>query len=110
MLVIYTLNGTVSGMLPQTALLKFIDVWIGFGLFLFLHLIILILLILIEHMPSQDKEGSLFVESASGPRTATHSSMKSKTETFARLILPIIETTFVLLYFVTGFLISYKNM
>ena len=48
MLVMYTLNQTVSSKLPQTSMIKFIDVWIIYGLFL--HFVILVLLILIEHL------------------------------------------------------------
>ena len=60
MLVMYTLNHSIASKLPQTAKIKFIDIWIIFGLFL--HFLILILLVLIEHLP--DQENLVFVENS----------------------------------------------
>ena len=58
MLVMYTLNNSISSKLPQTSDIKFIDIWIIFGLLL--HFVIIILLILIEHLP--DETNIVFVE------------------------------------------------
>ena len=41
MLVMYTLNNSVSSKLPQTSMIKFVDIWICYGLFL--HFVILLL-------------------------------------------------------------------
>ena len=52
-LVMYTLNNSVSSNLPQTSMIKFVDIWICYGLFL--HFVILLLLILIEHLPKKEQ-------------------------------------------------------
>ena len=108
MLVMYTLNQAVSSKLPQTSLIKFIDVWIIYGLFL--HFVILVLLILIEHLPDGSK-----VSSFEGPMKGadqdqnSKQSPKSVTKTFARRVLPILEAAFVICYFVAAFIIFNKN-
>ena len=51
LLVMYTLKGSVSSKLPPTSYIKFIDIWLLYGLFI--PFIILILLVLIEHAPSE---------------------------------------------------------
>ena len=98
MLVMYTLNQTVSSKLPQTSTIRFIDVWIIFGHFL--HFVILILLILIEHLPKQGGSISLY-----GRQFLQRISTRNVTVTFARKILPIVEVIFVSSYFVIAHII-----
>ena len=50
MLVMYTLNQSVSSKLPPTSYVKFIDVWLMFGLFQ--PFVMIIILILMEHLPT----------------------------------------------------------
>ena len=45
----YTLNNSITSKLPQTSTIKFIEIWIIYGLFL--NFVIIILLVLIEHLP-----------------------------------------------------------
>ena len=94
MLVMYTLNNSISAKLPPTSYVKLIDIWLLFGLIL--PFIIIILLIVIEHMPERTT------------RILSVQSGKSKTETFqepvdfvslfAKLYLPLIEILFVMGY------------
>ena len=100
----YTLNQSVSKMLPQTALIKFIDIWICYGVFL--HFIILILLILIEHLPENSRVSSMH----GGEKQIQDKSLKTKTEKFARRTLPFLEASFVICYFMAAFIIYRKNM
>ena len=51
LLVMYTLKGSVSSKLPPTSYIKFIDIWLLYGLLM--PFIILILLVLIEHLPAR---------------------------------------------------------
>ena len=53
MLVMYTLKGTISSKLPNTSYIKFIDVWLLYGLMI--PFVTLILIILVEHLPNQGK-------------------------------------------------------
>ena len=55
MLVMYTLNQSVSSKLPATAYMKLIDVWLLFGLLL--PFVIIILLILMEQFSSRSSSG-----------------------------------------------------
>ena len=96
MLVMYTLNNSISSKLPQTSSFKFMDLWILFGLFN--HFLILILLILIEHIPPVsdvvfiDKEQKL-----------THEKLrKSKQIVFAQKIIPNLQIMFTIMYFTLG--------
>ena len=99
MLVMYTLNQSISSKLPQTSIIRFIDIWIMYGHCQ--HFLILVLLILIEHLPdnarvSYDSEGRKY------------KSPKAVTQMFARQVLPIIETVFVIAYFSAAFIIHNK--
>ena len=100
----YTLNQSVSKMLPQTSLIKFIDIWICYGLFL--HFIILTLLILIEHLPDNSRVSSL----QRGEKQIQDKSLKTKTQGFARRTLPLLESIFVICYFMVAFIIHRRNM
>ena len=104
MLVMYTLNQSVSKMLPQTSLIKFIDIWICYGLFL--HFIILTLLILIEHLPDNSRVSSL----QRGEKQIQDKSLKTKTQGFARRTLPFLEAIFVICYFMVAFIVHRGNM
>ena len=100
MLVMYTLNNSISAKLPQTSQIKFIDIWIIYGLFL--HFVIIILLVLIEHLP----EGSnmVFVENC---KEAEIQSFRAKdaTKVFAKKVLPILELVFIVCYSVCALII-----
>ena len=52
MLVMYTLNQSVSSKLPPTSYVKFIDIWLLFGLFQ--PFVMIIILILMEHLPNNN--------------------------------------------------------
>ena len=101
MLVMYTLNQAVSSNLPKTAYIKFIDIWLIFGLCL--PFMILILLVIIEHYP-EDSVTSLKVSSA-----VSDGEMEQQRDTlalikyFTQKLLPILEVTFITCYAVTAF-------
>ena len=98
MLVMYTLNSSIASKLPKTSTIKFIDVWIIYGLCI--HFLILILLALIEHLPDPDK--IVFIdESKAAQRPRTNLSVKEITKIFSRKVLPIIQ-----IVFVTGYMIA----
>jgi hypothetical protein len=94
----YTLNQSVSKMLPQTSMIKLFDVWIIYGLFH--HFVILILLILIEHLPEDCQVLSLH----GGEKQIKNikKSLKAKTQKFAKITCPLLETTFVMCYFIAA--------
>ena len=95
MLVMYTLNNSIASKLPQTSTIKFIDIWIIYGLFL--HFIIIILLVLIEHLP--EKNNLVFVEnSKTAEMQRQNISAKDATKLFAQKILPIFEIVFLIIY------------
>jgi hypothetical protein len=102
MLVMYTLNNSVASKLPQTSNIKFIDVWIIYGLFI--HFLIIILLVLIEHLP--DQENVVFMDdSKAAQRPGTTTSIKEITKTFSRKVLPIIQVAFVICYMISACII-----
>jgi hypothetical protein len=95
MLVMYTLNNSIASKLPQTSNIKFIDVWIIYGLFI--HFLILLLLILIEHLPG--KGNIVFVEnSKAGENSRNSLSAQEATKLFAQKVLPIFEILFIIFY------------
>ena len=90
MLVMYTLNNSVSSKLPPTSYIKLIDVWLLFGLIL--PFFIVILLVTMEHMPNSL---SNVVRLDSGrPSKSSHNLMVR----FSRIYLPVMELTFVFIY------------
>ena len=101
MLVMYTLNNSVSKTLPQTAGLKFIDIWIIFGLIL--HFLILILLIAIEHLP--EESNVVYVDERKENEQRLKFSAHRITLVFARKVLPILILFFILFYFTAAFVI-----
>ena len=117
MLVMYTLNQSVSSKLPTTAYMKLIDVWLLFGLLL--PFIIILLLILMEHLP--DDSVNINVTTAAVVRkvaaegtlelagkTGHHGFSRSQITKFARYILPVIEIAFVSLYALIALVIYLK--
>ena len=53
MLVMYTLKGSITSKLPATSYIKFVDIWLLYGLLI--PFFILLLLGLIEHLPAKSK-------------------------------------------------------
>ena len=95
MLVMYTLNNSVASKLPQTSNIKFIDIWIIYGLVL--HFVVLLLLVLIEHIPG--KENVVFVEhSKAGENSKQNLLTQEVAKLFARKVLPIFEVIFTISY------------
>ena len=89
LLVMYTLKGSVSSKLPPTSYIKFIDIWLLYGLFI--PFIISILLVLIEHAPSE----SSIVFVRSGGKEKKKKSPKYDWSSLCKLlgqaILPLIQ-------------------
>ena len=113
MLVMYTLNNSIASKLPQTSTIKFIDIWIIYGLFL--HFVIIILLVLIEHLPEYDN--IVFVEnSKSTIKQSSNQAIqwqgfraKNSTKVFAQKVLPILEIIFIVCYCICAWIIFNKN-
>ena len=102
MLVMYTLNNSIASKLPQTSTIKFIDIWIVYGLFL--HCVIIILLVLIEHLPGNNN--LVFIEN-SKTREIHRQGVRAKDATivFAQKVLPILEIVFIICYSICAWLI-----
>ena len=49
MLVMYTLKASISSQLPPTSYIKFVDIWLLYGLLM--PFFILVVIVLIEHLP-----------------------------------------------------------
>ena len=93
MLVMYTLNSSISSKLPETAGIKFIDIWIIYGLFI--HFVILFLLVLIEHLPA--RKNIVFVDDTKN-RQRKERNLNENTEMFAKKCLPIVQLVCVSAY------------
>ena len=119
MLVMYTLNQSVSSKLPATAYMKLIDVWLLFGLLL--PFVIILLLILIEHLPAaQNPVAPVKITSAAtvkkvlvegNPEQKTAKGFflrKNDVTKFARYILPLFEIVFVSLYAAIALVVYYN--
>ena len=100
MLVMYTLNNSVSSKLPPTSYVKLIDVWLLFGLIL--PFFIIILLVTIEHMPKQMRN-VVRVESGKPPKELPKV-CDNIVQRFSRVHLPILEIMFVFIYAAVAFL------
>lgn len=100
MLVMYTLNNSISSKLPQTSSIKFIDIWIIYGLFLLF--LIIVLLVLIEHLPQNTK--IMFVDK----EQKNEKSLQQCVKIFAQCFLPIFESVFIVLYFISGCCIYFQ--
>ena len=94
MLVMYTLNNSVSSKLPPTSYIKMIDIWLIFGMIL--PFFITIFLIIIEHIPQ--KGVTLVKVSAVIHDTVKSKSLVNFVSIFARRYLPFLELLFVLTY------------
>ena len=86
-LVMYTLYMAVSNKLPPTSYIKFIDVWLIFGLTLpftvfFLHF-------LIEHLPTRHQDPDTEERLVTAKRGLV---------TFAKMVMPCIILTFGMVY------------
>ena len=104
MLVMYTLNNSVASKLPQTSTIKFIDIWIIYGLFI--HFLIIILLVLIEHIPGPNN--LVFVETSKQVEIPkTNLSAKDAMKMFAQKVLPIFEIVFIVSYSICALVIYY---
>ena len=106
MLVMYTLNSSVSSKLPQTSSIKFMDIWIMYGLFI--HFFILMLLVLIEHLPGQTSV--MFMEDSKNPLMKTSLSQKEVVQIFAQKTLPVLELLFIVSYFIAANIIYQLNL
>ena len=90
MLVMYTLNQSISAKLPTTSYVKFIDIWLMFGLVQ--PFVICVMLVLIEHLPGCVVNPSN--EKIRSRRAAVLVFLKA----FAQLGLPALEIIFVGIY------------
>ena len=115
MLVMYTLNNSISAKLPTTAYMKMIDIWLLFGLLL--PFVIILLLILMEHLP-ENNVAPIKVTSApvkkiealqkkQKPFYSSFLMSKNAVTSFARYTLPLLEISFVILYSVTAAIIYF---
>ena len=102
MLLMYTLNNTIASKLPQTSSIKFIDIWIIYGLCVVF--IIIVLLVLIEHLPHQNRV--MFLEDDNTAMQRAGFSVKEAIQIFARRILPVFEIMFVICYAVCALFIN----
>ena len=96
LLVMYTLKGSISSKLPPTSYIKFIDIWLLYGLLI--PFIILILLVLIEHLPSESSV--VFVRSGEKEKrmkTATYD-WSGLAKIIGRVILPCLQVLFGVIY------------
>ena len=100
MLVMYTLNNSISSKLPQTSSIKFIDIWIIYGLFLLF--LIIVLLVSIEHLPQDNK--ILFVDK----EKKNTKSLQLTVKIFAQYFLPVFELAFIVLYFISACCIYFR--
>ena len=100
MLVMYTLNNSVASKLPQTSTIKFIDIWIIYGMFL--HFIIIILIVFIELLP--ETENLVFVENSKKADTKMQR-VKYATSVLAQKVLPILEIVFIISYSICAWII-----
>ena len=96
MLVMYTLNNSVASKLPQTSTIKFIDIWIIYGMVL--HFVIIILIVFIELLPRT--ANVVFVENSQ----KTEIQMQ-KAIILAQNVLPILEIVFITCYSISAWII-----
>ena len=91
MLVMYTLNQSVSSKLPPTSYVKLINIWILFGISQ--PFFIIIILVLVEHLPRDS------VKSFSGREAKQSShSLHSYVKFFGKVINPIWQILFIIIY------------
>ena len=97
MLVIYTLYQSVSNKVTPTAYIKFIDVWLIFGLVL--PFVVFFLLVSIDHLPKEPSPPS------QKPQQLWR--LRRGLIVFAQFVLPTIILAFALVYAITASLIFY---
>ena len=91
MLVMYTLNQSISAKLPPTSYVKFIDIWLLFGLSQ--PFFIIIILVLVEHLPRDN------IKSFSEKTTKQNShSLHRYVKFYGQFINPIWQILFVVIY------------
>ena len=101
MLVMYTLNQSVSSKLPPTSYVKFIDVWLLFGLSQ--PFIIIIILVLVEHLPHDT------IKSFADKNALQHShSLYKYVKLYGQLINPVWQVLFVLIYSIIAIVLFHK--
>ena len=97
MLVMYTLNQSISAKLPKTSSVKFIDVWLLFGLIQ--PFFIIVMLVVIEHFPNPKKDVVSY---------GKNSNNSYFLRIFAKIILPLIALMFISIYFVVALFYYYS--
>ena len=104
MLVMVTLKSSIASKLPQTSDVKFIDIFLYFGLLL--HFLILVLLVLIEHLPDK-KTNVVFVDDKSTEDIGIGSNRNTKQAlvAFGRKVLPLCVLIFIFGYSLTAFIL-----
>ena len=100
MLVMYTLNNSVDSKLPETSIIKFIDIWIIYGMSL--HFVIIILIVLIELLPGT--ENLVFVENNQKAEIQKQRA-KNATIVLAQKVLPVLEIVFIICYSICAWII-----
>ena len=100
MLVMYTLNNSVASKLPQTSTIKFIDIWILYGMVL--HFVIIILIVFIELLPGT--ANVVFVENSQKAEIQMQK-VKDATILLAQKVLPILEIVFITCYSICAWII-----
>ena len=101
MLVMYTLNQSVSSKLPPTSYVKFIDIWILFGMSQ--PFFIILILVLVEHLP-KDSVKSFSAKEAKQNSYGLHRYVKF----FGQVINPIWQILFVIIYFCIAMIFYYQ--
>ena len=108
MLVMYTLNSSIASKLPKTSSIKFIDIWIFFGLFLMF--LILLLHVLIEHLPSRNDFVSAIDTSKENDKQLLeeHKLLFSQelVKYFSQRILPLLEVLVIISYLVCAWVLQ----
>ena len=101
MLVMYTLNQSVSSKLPPTSYVKFIDIWILFGMSQ--PFFIILILVLVEHLP-KDSVKSFSAKEAKQNSYGLHRYVKF----FGQVINPIWQILFVIIYSCIAMIFYYQ--
>ena len=101
MLVMYTLNQSISAKLPPTSYIKFIDIWLLFGLIQ--PFFIIVMLVIIEHFPKEKVEHFSTKETK-----GVHQAIYNFLRVFGKIILPVMEILFIIIYFSKAFMLNNK--
>ena len=96
MLVMYTLNNSISAKLPLTSYVKFIDVWLLFGLIQPFFSIVLI--IILEHIPDNTDSVKQFAAKMSDKTLMAMYQLHKYFRFLGRVINPIWQSLFVSSY------------